>query len=512
MICTLGPRDYTAVTLKASRKKLLLALAAFVLFIAGFFSFEHFRGAWGLKRWKAQMAKKGEVLDIDRLAPMSVPMEQNGLGQLVFLSSQLGGLPNHLQPPAVRIVSPGKALVLPQLIEWPGPSGRRQTNVTWVHVATQLASNQTKLDAAIETIRGGVYHPNLYYRRGFSLPLPHLARFKGIAQWLSAFALHDLHQNQPDAAWEKLTVLLTLADAQKDEPLLISQLVRCAVAFIAFNLTWEVLQYDCWSDAQLAELQKKWADYDFFTPMEKALLMERAIAVIELGRIRAGEYSLSALIGNTAAPPPAPSLLSWDWFARMFDVREQVFLPLWRFAWSQQDELNLCQRMQHMLEAHRKALGRKSGAAMLAEVERFEEARSKNPYHFVRCLFSHYIQNGTSGAFRRAWSTHTMREMVVAAVASKRYAKRYHKPPAGLPDLVPEFLDDAPIDYMDGRPLRYCLDSDSTWLLYSIGLDGIDDGGDASPREKSTKPTFQNGRDLVWPQRASTEEVWRLRP
>jgi hypothetical protein len=291
-------------------------------------------------------------------------------------------------------------------------------------------------------------------------------------------------------------------------------LVRCAVAAIAFNLTWEVLQYDCWSDAQLAELQNKWAAYDFFTPMEKAISMERAIAVLELNRIRSGELPLGALLGMGSPPPAAPSFLSWDWVARMFDVREQVFVPIWRFAWSEQDELDLCERMQHTLEEHRKALAQKSGAAMLEEVERLEEDRPKNPYHLVRCLFSRLIHSGTSGAFRRAWSTHAMSEIAVAAVALKRYVSRHQKLPTSLQELVPEFLPRVPIDYMDGRPLRYCVDSDSTWLLYSIGLGGTDDGGDASisPRVTNTNPTFQNGRDLVWPQRAPAEDVWRLRP
>ncbi len=48
--------------------------------------------------------------------------------------------------------------------------------------------------------------------------------------------------------------------------------------------------------------------------------------------------------------------------------------------------------------------------------------------------------------------------------------------PAGLSELVPEYLPRIPIDEFDGDPLRYKLTAHD-YLLYSVGKDGKDDGG-----------------------------------
>lgn len=503
-------------SLKHPRKKLLLAFVAVIVCIAGFLTIEHFRGAWMLKRWKARMATQGEELIMDRLVPRNPPPEENGLPQLVWIASQLGSLPAHFQPTVPAYALPGKAVVITKFNEWP-PRRSARTNLTWVRVAEQLAPQESRLEAALETIQAGVSHANLNYRRGFGILLPHLARLKGLAQFLSAAALHDLHQGQPEPALAKLKGILALAESQKDEPIIISQIVRATVMQIGFNLTWELLQYDCWSEAQLAELQTAWARLDFLTGMEKALSMERSIVVLEFDRIRSSELSLGALLdqswgGNPAAP--TPSLLSFDWVERMFDVRERIFTPLWIFAWSEHDELHFCKSVQDILKTQREARLQKSGAAMIARVEQLEEKRRASLYDNVRFLVSRAISGALGSSFRQAWRAQATREIALTAIALKRYELRHQKLPAALAQLVPEFLPQPPVDYMDGQPLRYCLDSDSTWLVYSVGLDGHDDGGDAtiSSKSKSSTFTYQNGHDLVWPQPATQLEtaVWLI--
>ena len=69
---------------------------------------------------------------------------------------------------------------------------------------------------------------------------------------------------------------------------------------------------------------------------------------------------------------------------------------------------------------------------------------------------------------------------------------------------------------MDGKPLRYRTQANGGFLLYSIGLDGVDDGGDASPSAGSTTSSvygafpashWQKGRDWIWPLPATAEET-----
>ena len=73
------------------------------------------------------------------------------------------------------------------------------------------------------------------------------------------------------------------------------------------------------------------------------------------------------------------------------------------------------------------------------------------------------------------------RRMAVTAIALERFRLRHGEYPAQLAGLVPAFLPKAPIDLMDGKPLRYRRKDDGTFLLYSVGEDGKDDEGDSSP-------------------------------
>ncbi len=98
--------------------------------------------------------------------------------------------------------------------------------------------------------------------------------------------------------------------------------------------------------------------------------------------------------------------------------------------------------------------------------------------------------------------------MAICAIALKRYQLRHGRLPETLDALVPEFISSVPIDCMDGKPVKYRLKPDGGSVLYSVGEDGIDGGGDASPvpgKEQSRQLWMR--RDFVWPEPALPEEV-----
>jgi hypothetical protein len=79
---------------------------------------------------------------------------------------------------------------------------------------------------------------------------------------------------------------------------------------------------------------------------------------------------------------------------------------------------------------------------------------------------------------------------------------------ATLDALVPEFLPSLPRDFMDGQTLRYRLNHGGSFLLYSVGDDTHDDGGDASPKntQRAGPGSVWSGRDWVWPQRSDANQ------
>ena len=64
---------------------------------------------------------------------------------------------------------------------------------------------------------------------------------------------------------------------------------------------------------------------------------------------------------------------------------------------------------------------------------------------------------------------------------------------------------------MDGQPLRYQLQPDGQFLLWSVGEDLKDDGGDPNPEHTSgsggSYRYWLKRRDWVWPQAATESEV-----
>jgi len=101
-------------------------------------------------------------------------------------------------------------------------------------------------------------------------------------------------------------------------------------------------------------------------------------------------------------------------------------------------------------------------------------------------------------ASERAVQTETERQMTLAAITLKRFQLRHGQLPPSLEALVPEFLPAVPYDYMGAKALGYRLNADGSYLLYSTGEDGKDDGGDPNP-PLAKPPGLWEGRDAVWP-------------
>jgi len=68
------------------------------------------------------------------------------------------------------------------------------------------------------------------------------------------------------------------------------------------------------------------------------------------------------------------------------------------------------------------------------------------------------------------------RDGVLTAIALELHKRRHGEYPATLAELTPDRLPAVLPDRIDGRPMRYKI-VDGKPLLYSVGVDRIDDGG-----------------------------------
>jgi hypothetical protein len=120
--------------------------------------------------------------------------------------------------------------------------------------------------------------------------------------------------------------------------------------------------------------------------------------------------------------------------------------------------------------------------------------------------------NRGEGLLGIAAEAEARRRILIAAIALERYRGRHGGYPKALQELVPELLQTPPVDFMDGKPLRYQLTDDGHFVLYSVGLDCVDDGGNVRRRwrkDPNGPPSYNTPAafDLVWPRPASAVEI-----
>jgi hypothetical protein len=99
------------------------------------------------------------------------------------------------------------------------------------------------------------------------------------------------------------------------------------------------------------------------------------------------------------------------------------------------------------------------------------------------------------------------RRGIITLVALERFRAHRGHVPASLSELIPEFLDKLPLDPWSGKPFIYKPlaapdEHGRTYLLYSVGADGKDDGGVSG--EQSRK---QSGNLTVGPSDVIINEV-----
>jgi hypothetical protein len=300
-------------------------------------------------------------------------------------------------------------------------------------------------------------------------------------------------------------------------------MIRIAVTGLSEDVYWDALQAPGWTDGQLAMLQQASQSHPRLSDLPKVKQAERAGRSHMLEAFRAQSYEAWLARHEPIYRSFGTKLPSWRAAPPIRFWHQWVFHPLWAFAWADQEQLHYLEHDQLELDAMREAVQTGSWQQLngrLTELEKtYRPPAVRWRFYGALPLYDDLSELvGSSHAskpvcpypdFRNAWRATfknlTFREMTTTAIALKRHQLRYGHWPANLAALVPEFLPGVPRDLMDGQPLRYRVRPAGSFLLYSVGEDGKDDGGNPVPAGDSTGPWDYRGegRDWVWPQ-AST--------
>ena len=478
--------------------------------------------------YQKQLIASGEKLTVEELTPTPVPPDQNG-ASIFFRAMALMNVPQEIfrtnPPSAMTMVAPGRARV-----GWTQPDIRsREATNTWQDAIATVDDLSPAIALLEELIGRPTIDFNVNYRFGLSLPLPNLIQTKQAAQNLYYATLCDLHRGDAGSATRRLRALLAMSQSSADERLVISQLVRMAITAYAVVTTWEFLQSPSVTDEQLAQIQSDWNRLEFTLAAENALTMERAMSQMTVEQMRDSSMEFRKMASGFSWPGAGSGATftggSWllevekfgqdTWNSTRLKAKETA----WRYSWSYTDQLRSLKGQQVLIETARLARTNENfGAALAMQEQRWEALGlpdiAANDFFGsmpadmdFRTMLSQGIRSLTK-FLDKVMKIETSRQLTVTAIALQRYKLRHGNYPTDLAALTPEFLPSRPRDPVDGKPLRYKANTGGTFLLYSVGEDREDNGGDPSPALPGSQGfSWQRGRDWVWPQPATSKEI-----
>jgi hypothetical protein len=501
------------------RWKILLAAAGLLLLLtASILVTLHVQPDNDLEAYQKLLLARGEKLELAEVLPPPARAEENSADAARDAAAMFGSAADNYN--AMRMVAPGKAAVCWQQADVRGPDF---TN-SWDTYRANIEADRPAVELLHQVLDRPKLDFQLDYSLGARMPMTHLATNKRAAQKLAAAAMLDLHDGDPGAAATNLLTMLALVQRDFRDDLLIGHLVRLAITGIAIPPTWEFLQATNLTDAQLAALQNGWQQLDFLRDSENTIATERAWVAAQVQKSRASHENFKEFLVFSVAMSGSSSGggFGWppDWETITERPRYAVAEVMWRSSWSYSQELQLLKIDQVILETvrtmetNRSQLYKADCDAMMTNLAKLGGTNARGGV-FFRALeipdFHEEFGDWISGTLRRTLQTETARRVVVSAIALKRFELKHGKLPETLAELAPEYLPSVPIDPYDGKPLKYHPNEDGTFLLYSVGDDGLDDGGDVTPAKWSSGGwpnwDWQHARDWVWPQPATPAEV-----
>ena len=208
-----------------------------------------------------------------------------------------------------------------------------------------------------------------------------------------------------------------------------------------------------------------------------------------------------------------------DTFFERLNLRREKFL--WRYWWSYSDELRALMGYDVLMQTARFAETNGAWQSGLDQQFRILDRLGFSKFNSewdnmiagkinFRGILSESIPS-LGAAFKKEMAAETVRRVNITAIALKRFELAHGNYPTNLNLLVPKFISAVPRDPVDGQPLRYHSKTNGTFLLYSVGENGVDDGGNPALEKNVAGESFHwlnpHALDWVWPQPATTNEV-----
>ena len=466
---------------------MLIIIACVVVLVVLFYVEENWRGKHAWETYKRQREAKGDSFEWSSVVPPPVPDDQN-FAAIPLFAELFPKPPTHPRLEAAHLPDCTNALG-----NW--RVGRTEDLSVWraCFTNTDLLAALSKygpvLSEITEASRRSYCRFPLRYEDNDKMLLPHLSHLRHLTGAYRLRALVELSNGRADAAFDDVQTCLRLAGTIKHEPLIIPFLVRVALIDLGTQPIWEGLAAHCWDDNQLAALQASFENMDQFGSFDQAIHGERLLASHTVQWLQA--HPEEAFEWSVFMQEESPSIRLRRWFG----------LPSACFYHS---ELSVDQFYTEMflptIDFGHQRISPKAVAAASASIP----AILKNPYNALSGLFI----SPREGELRKLALSQSGVQEVAVACALERYRLGSSQLPDRLDSLVPQFLTRVPRDVIDGQLLRYRRTTVDQFVLYSIGWNEHDDGGQIAWKKDEPRKQDLEAGDWTWfsqPQPSASE-------
>jgi hypothetical protein len=256
---------------------------------------------------------------------------------------------------------------------------------------------------------------------------------------------------------------------------LVAAMINVAVTGLYAETIAGGMQSHAWQEPQLAALQKQLADINL-TPFVFSALKEEPASLCHTAEIA----WIPKLFGMTGHTKWTTKVVWW----------------FWPRGWTYQNMVNVAVLGQKQLEgfdlANDTVAPRKFENAS-REVEKFF-SHSRWPFKILAAIA---VPNFTKAEQTTAHNQ-TMANEAQIVCALERYRLVHGEYPEMLDALVPQFIEQLPHDMIGGQPLQYHRTSDRKFLLYSVGWNEKDDGGEKHQYNNVGRGVDYSQGDWVW--------------
>ena len=445
---------YMTKTRKRIVRWTLIVLGSLIVLVALFYGEENWRGKRAWENCKRELEARGAVLDWSKFIPPPVPDDQN-----VFKA--------------------------PKMTEWFVRQKGQSTTELYAHLkytnalptplaelTTQKATvfllwsaqSESDFDLIREALKRPYARMDGDYERAFVSIGQNFVSLRSLAQVLAERAKCYLLLGQPEKAFRELTLLHDLTRLLEGKPIyLVTAMISVAITGLYVDTIADGFRLHAWREPELVSIQKQLQRIDLLPLAAEAFQSERAGIrhILET-------YTASEIEDLFSSVDPKPNFRQ-----RLKDPKYLLFTFAPR-GWVYQNITAMCILEQKAIDSvgdTNQILFPRKTAEQKREL--LAVGAHPSPYNFLAAtavpLFFKAAQ--TIGRNQTA-----VNEALVAC-ALERYHLAHSEYPETLDALTFQFIEKLPHDIIGGDPLHYRRTEDGKFLLYSVGWNETDDGG-----------------------------------